>query len=89
MADLTQPAFPYNGHYGHLDGQVVTVQRSFVVPAGHVPGVAVVVGVVGALAMMSGFNFTFFESGSDIGIGSQNAFGRVAYSYEPQIVALP
>jgi hypothetical protein len=79
VADLTQPVSFYNGHYGHIDGQVVTVQRSFIVPAGHVPGVAVVVGVIGALAMMSGFDFTFFESGSDIGIGSQNTFGRVAY----------
>ncbi len=89
VADLTQPAPLYNGHYGHIDGQVVTVQRSFIVPAGHVPGVAVVVGVVGELAMMSGFNFSFFESGSAISIGSQNATGRVAYSYEPQLVAHP
>jgi hypothetical protein len=89
VADLTQPGPLYNGHYGHIDGQVVTVQRSFIVPAGHVPGVAVVVGVIGALAMMSGFDFTFFESGSDISIGSQNTTGRVAYSYEPQIVAEP
>ena len=47
-ADLTQPAPEYNGNYGAISGQV-TVQRSFMVPGGQVPGVAVVVGAIGSI----------------------------------------
>lgn len=89
MADLTQPTGLYNGRYGSIDGQV-TVQRSFMVPGGHVPGVAVVVGAVGALSMMTEVRFFFPGLGdSGISIGSQTQAGRVAYSYEPEIVAVP
>jgi hypothetical protein len=66
----------------------VTVQRSFMVPAGHVPGVAVIVGVIGALSMMTEVRLLFPSvPDSGISISSQNAGGRVEYSYEPQLVA--
>lgn len=66
----------------------MTVQRSFMVPGGHVPGVAVIVGVIVALPMMSGVDLFFPGLGdSGIGIASQDVGGRVAYSYEPQLVA--
>lgn len=84
MADLTQPANYYNGHYGFIDGSV-TVQRSFMVPGGHVPAVAVVVGAVAALSMMTEVRLVFAEY-SSISVGSQNMTGRVSYSYEPQPV---
>jgi len=86
LADLTQPGPTYN-NYGYLSGQV-TVQRSFMVGGGHVPGVAVVVGAVGALSMMAGVVLFFPGLGdSGISISSQNMVGRVAYCYEPQLVA--
>jgi hypothetical protein len=89
MADLTQPTASYNGHLGSIHGQV-TVQRSFRVPRGDVPGVAVVVGAVGALSMMTEVGFSFPGLGdSGISIGSQFPAGRVAYSYEPEIVVAP
>jgi hypothetical protein len=87
MADLTQPVDFYNGHYGFIDGSV-SVQRSFMVGANHVPGIAVVVGAVGALSMMTEVRLTFAEF-SSISVGSQNMTGRVAYSYEPVLVAHP
>lgn len=87
MADLAQPAPHYNGHYGSLTGQVV-VQRSFMVGAGHVPGVAVVVGAAALLPMMSELALFFEGTGySGINIFSQNTLGRVEYSYEPQLVS--
>ncbi len=87
VSDLAQPAPYYNGHYGYVTGQVV-VQRSFMVGAGHVPGVAVVVGVAAALPMMSEVALFFAGTGySGINIFSQNLLGRVEYSYEPQLVA--
>lgn len=87
VADLTEPADFYNGHYGFVDGSV-SVQRSFMVGANRVPGVAVVVGAVGALSMMTEVRLTFAEY-SSISVGSQNMTGRVAYSYEPVLVASP
>jgi hypothetical protein len=86
MQDLDQSGPSYNGHYGEIDGSV-TVQRSFMVTGGHVPGVAIVVGAVGALAMMSNVNFAFAGQTSGIDIGSGYGFGHVAYSYDPEIVA--
>jgi hypothetical protein len=87
MADLAQPVLFYNGNYGYVTGQV-TVQRSLMVGAGHVPGVAIVVGVAVALSMMSEVVLLFPGVGySGIGIYSQDLIGRVAYSYEPQLVA--
>jgi hypothetical protein len=85
MADLTQPAATYNGHYGYLDGSV-TIQRSFMVGANRVPGVAIVVGAVGALSMMCEVRLAF-AGYSSISVGSQNMTGRVEYTYEPQLVA--
>ena len=88
-ADLTQPAPEYNGNYGAISGQV-TVQRSFMVPGGQVPGVAVVVGAIGALAMGTEVRFFFPGLGnSQITIGVDRAYGRVAYSYEPRLVVGP
>lgn len=87
VADLAQPEPFYNGHYGYVVGQV-TVQRSFMVGGGQVPGVAVIVGAIGALPMMSDLALFFPGVGdSGIGISSQGTIGRVAYSYEPQLVA--
>jgi hypothetical protein len=87
VADLAQPAPYYNCHYGSLTGQAV-VERSFMVGAGHVPGVAVAVGAAVALPMMSKVALFFAGTGySGINIFSQNLLGRVEYSYEPQLVA--
>ena len=83
MADLTQPAPGYNGHYGSIDGSV-SVQRSFMVPAGHVPAVAIVVGVIASLSMMTRLHLTFSQY-SSIGVGMGD-MTRVSYSYEPQLV---
>ncbi len=90
MADLSQPGQTpeqqYNGAYGSFYGQT-TVQRSFMVGASHVPGVAVVVGVIAAMAMQTEIRLFFPGLGySNLGISSDNWFGRVAYSYEPQWV---
>jgi hypothetical protein len=87
IADLTQPADFYNGHYGFIEGSV-TVQRSFMVGANHVPGIAIVVGAIGALSMQTELRLSFAEH-SSISVGSQNMTGRVAYSYEPVIVTYP
>ncbi len=85
IADLTQSAPAYNGHYGYVDGRV-TVQRSFTVGANHVPGIAIVVGAIASLSMMSRLNLTFaFDS--SISIGSENMVGRLTYSYMPVLVA--
>jgi hypothetical protein len=87
VADLAQPAPYYNGHSGSLTGQVV-VEHSFMVGAGHVPGVAVVVGAAALLPMMSELALSFAGPGySGINIFSQNLLGRVEYFYEPQLVA--
>ena len=56
VVDLTQPYLAngstYNGHLGSIQGRS-TVQRSFIVEAGHIPAVALVLGVVSGQAMMS------------------------------------
>ncbi len=88
MHDLGQPGTYYSGSYGEIDGWV-TVQRSFMVTGGHVPGVAIVVGAVGALSMMSSVYLEFAGEPSGIDIGSDFGFGHVAYSFEPEIVAQP
>jgi hypothetical protein len=88
VVDLADPGpWPsYNGHYGYVEGHI-SVQRSFTAPAGDVPGVAVVVGVIVALPMMSQVDLFFPGlANSKISIASQNEVGRVAYSYEPQLV---
>jgi hypothetical protein len=83
MADLTQPAPGYNGRYGAVDG-LVSVQRSFMVTAGHVPAVAIVVGVIASLSMMTRLRLIFSQY-SSIGVGLGD-MTRVSYSYEPQLV---
>jgi hypothetical protein len=84
MADLTQPASNYNGHSGFVEGRV-TVQRSFMVSKG-VPGVAIVVGAVIALSMMSEVRLGFVDY-PYITVGSPNIISRISYSYEPVLVA--
>jgi hypothetical protein len=88
MQDLSQPTSSYNGHYGQIEG-VVSVQRSFMVTAGHVPGVAIVVGAVGALSAGTKVNFGFEGEPSGSAVGSVYANGHVAYSYDPEIVSQP
>jgi hypothetical protein len=88
MADLTQPGPEYNGRYGDIFGQTVVVQRSFMVGAGDVPGVAIVVGAIVGLPMGSRASLVF-DQYSVIGIGSGSVAGRVAYNYQPQLVAEP
>jgi len=89
IADLSQPAQFYNGHYGYIVGNV-TVQRSFMVSNGRVPGVAVVLGAVVALSMQSDLSLSFGAPGfSSLSILAENWVGRVAYSYEPQPVNEP
>lgn len=84
--DLSTPGDTYNGSYGYAEGSV-TVQRSFEVGGGHVPGVAIVVGVAVGLPMMSEAVLSFPGLGdSAIALGSQGGLGRIAYSYEPQLV---
>jgi hypothetical protein len=90
--DLTQPGPSYNGHYGSIPSHVVTVQHSLMVAGGHVPGVAVIVGVIGALSMMTEVHLLppgFFGGDSGVSISSQNWLGRVAYSYGPQFSVTP
>lgn len=87
-ADLSQPAPFYNGHYGELDGEL-TVQRTFLVGGGHVPGVAVVVGAIVALPMQEEVRLTFFNNFSGISIFSNvnnSSSNVITYSYEPQLV---
>jgi hypothetical protein len=70
----------------------VTVQRTFEVGAGNVPGVAIVVGAVVGLPMLSALNLFFAGTGNGycaIGISSDDRAGRVAYSYEPHLVIAP
>jgi hypothetical protein len=89
MADLSRPGDQYNGFYGSFYGST-TVQRSFMVGADHVPGVAVVVGVIVGMAMMTEIRLMFLGNGySDIAISSDNHYGHVAYAYEPQWVFEP
>jgi hypothetical protein len=85
MTDLTQPGPAYNGHYGYVDGSVM-VQRSFTVGANHVPGIAIVVGAIASLSMMTRLNLSFVFD-SSIGISSEGVGGRLTYSYTPVLVA--
>lgn len=85
VADLTQPGPWYNGSYGDIYGQGITVQRSFQVGAYEVPGVAIVVGAVVGLSMASQLRLTF-DDWSGIGIGSPGHGTQIAYSYQPQLV---
>jgi hypothetical protein len=87
MADLTQPGPAYNGHYGYVDGSI-TVQRSFTVGANHVPGIAIVVGAIASLSMMTRLNLSFVFD-SSIAISSEGGAGRLTYSYTPVLVAQP
>jgi hypothetical protein len=88
-ADLRSPALHYNGSYGYIDG-AATVQRSFMVGAGHVPAVAIVVGLIASLSMMASVNLSFPGLGdSAITIASTGGLGRIAYSYEPELVMSP
>jgi hypothetical protein len=89
--DLSQPTGSYNGFYGYIDGRV-TVQRTFEVGAGNVPGVAIVVGAVVGLPMLSALNLFFAGTGTGycaIEISSDYRAGRIAYSYEPHLVIAP
>jgi hypothetical protein len=88
-AQLGQPASLYNGAYGTLDGQV-TVQRSFLVSAGQVPGVAVVVGAAAALDVGTQLDLTFADLGDcGIAIMSDPPTGLISYSYQPQPMIAP
>ena len=87
-ANLGQPAPLYNGTYGTLDGQV-TVQRSFLVSAGQVPGVAVVLGAAAALDVGTQLDLTFEAGACIIAIKSDPPTGLISYSYEPQLVIAP
>lgn len=86
MADLSQPGPQYNGSYGSFDGQT-TVQRSFMVGAAHVPGVAVVLGVIVGTSMMEDVRLFLPGLGySSVGIRHADRGGQVAYTYEPEWV---
>ena len=83
VANLGQPAGIFSGQQ--------TVQRSFLVSPDHVPGIAVVVGIIVNTDMYSDVSFYYpMESGgSYIKLSSQNSTGRIAYSEEPQHVFHP
>lgn len=83
--DLTEPAPGYNGHYGFVEGRT-TVQRSFIVGAQRVPGVAIVVGAVEALSMMTELSLQFGYY-SAISVGNYPTHtGAIEYSYKPVLV---
>ena len=74
VADLSQPDLAngslYNGSYGSVRGQVA-VQRSFVVGAGQLPAVALVLGVVSSQAMQTEVRLDFPGQGDGyLGAGS-------------------
>ena len=76
----------YHGHYGNIIGQLV-VQRSFMVPGGQVPAVAIVVGAVGGLSMQAGVRLTFLQDSSIAPV--ESAPDRMAYHYLPDMVLAP
>ena len=83
--DLSQPSAAYNGSYGFVQGQV-TVQGTFEVGAGNVPGVVIEVGVAVGLPMQSEVDLYFAGAGySDLGVSAvdQPGAGRIEYSYAP------
>ena len=87
--DLSVPQPGYNGFYGLIEG-AGSIERSFEVGTGHVPGIAIVVGVICGMSMGSRVRLTFTgESNSGIAIGAQNMTGRIEYSYTPVLVAEP
>jgi hypothetical protein len=91
IADLNQPTPTYNGSYGSLQGQT-TVQRSFVVGAGHVPAAAVVVGAVVGLSMQADVRLFFPDlPASGIAVRDPQSFelGRVTFFVKPQPVLQP
>jgi hypothetical protein len=80
LADLEQPGADDGIVEGHS-----TVQRSFLVEAGQVPAVALVLGIVSAQAMRSDV-IILDEFGSHIIPGSSNGGGHggvVNFHYEP------
>jgi hypothetical protein len=83
VQDLTQPGGAYNGHSGFISGWV-PVQRSFIVPGKHVPAVAVVVGAIIGLSMMSQARTTPWGAHHSINVYN---IGTVSYTYEPLLVA--
>lgn len=90
FADLRTPSELYNGNYGTIFGRA-TVQRSLMVGTNHVPGIAIVVGCIVGTAMNSEISL-YFPSLGDCSItlaDAQGPVGRIAYSYEPQLVAHP
>jgi hypothetical protein len=87
--DLSVPQPLYNGFRGLIEG-TGSVERSFEVGSGNVPGIVVVVGVICGMSMGSMVGLTFTgEGNSGIAIGSQNMTGRIEYSYTPVPVAEP
>lgn len=85
--DLSQPGPPneytYNGSYGSVQGQV-TVQRTFEVGTGGVPGIAIVVGISVGLPMLSELDLYFAGTGySALSVYSDEQVGRISYSYTP------
>lgn len=87
--DLNAPYQHYNGAYGFIEGDI-TVQRSFRVGGGQVPGVVIVVGVIVAVAMQSEVSLAFPGlPDSGFSVGSAGGPGRIAYAYEPELVMAP
>jgi hypothetical protein len=83
--DLNEPAdYSYNGHYGFVEGEA-TVQRSFMVGAHRVPGVAIVVGAIEGLSMMAELRLQFSWYSSLSVINYAHA-GAIEYSYQPVLV---
>ncbi len=89
--DLTQPYYAnlsqYNGYSGFVQGQV-TVQRSFFVPGGQAPAVAVALGVVSVQSPISEVRLddpyqSFISTGD---VGPSGPLGIVTFSYEPPIL---
>jgi hypothetical protein len=88
-ADLAQPTGLYNGSYGTLHGQI-TVERSFLVQPGQVPGVAIVIGAAAALDAGTQLDLTFPGLGDcGIAITSDSSASLIAYAYEPRLVIAP
>jgi hypothetical protein len=91
VADMTQSRQYYNGHYGYMYGDS-TVQRSFEVGAGQTPGVAVVLGVICAMSMMSEVYLNFPGLGEGYitpGGLSENGLGLVNFHYQPRFIENP
>jgi hypothetical protein len=89
IADLAEPRDFYNGFYGGMFGSL-KVERTFEVPAGRTPAVAIVVGFVARLT--SGELRLNFERDSGFGFGTgpfAPDAGRVCYRYTPIPIADP